>query len=460
MTLILRDRIALYYLVAATILAVLLFATVYGVVYRTVYNHLDEDLETEAQDVIGGLVILNSEIAFANPSEWFEREHGQIEVNPTFIQLVDPAGKVIRKTANLLGGALEFDSALKSKTFLSTSLSGAPTRQLQMPITNPLGKPLAYLIIAIPLEESAMVLQNLRAVILFAFPVGLLALFFISRSTAGRSIAPLDRVIDTAEKISRENLNERIALPPNKDELYRLATTLNELMARLQQAFEREKQFTSDASHELRTPLAVIRGTLEVLIRKPRDPEHYAQKIGYCIAEIDRMSNLVEQLLLLARYDSGALQPRLQSVHLVAHLTQVLDRMATFIKGKHLRVYLETASSDTAVADPAMLDVILENILSNAVKYSDEGKTLRIRVETRGAQTVCVIEDQGPGMTPDQVDRIFDRFYRTDVSRNAQTPGIGLGLAIVKRLADMQNMAISVKSQPDEGTSFALTCPA
>ena len=129
-----------------------------------------------------------------------------------------------------------------------------------------------------PLEESALVLENLKIVLFIAYPLVLIFLFSVSRYIAGKSIKPINKVINTAEKITKENLDKRIDLPEHKDEIYILTSTINELLNRLQDAVLREKQFTADASHELRTPLSVIKGTLEVLIRKPRKREEYEDK--------------------------------------------------------------------------------------------------------------------------------------------------------------------------------------
>lgn len=306
----LRNRIAFTYIAVTAVLVAALFSLIYIVIFETVYNHLDGDLDAEIQEVYSSIVVLDNAIIFSNPNEWTEKEHGQIEVNPTFIEIVDTAGNIIKRTPNLRQGSLYFNPQKKSiKSYYDTLLSGAPIRQLQVPIQNPTGKILAQLIIAIPLQESAVVLKNLRQTLLIGYPIVLIVLFLISRFIAGRSIAPINTVIATAEKITKENLDERIALPQNKDEIYTLAQTINDLLDRLRDVVLREKQFTADASHELRTPLSVIKGTLEVLTRKPRECEQYVEKIHYVMSEVDRMSLLVDQLLELARYESGTIKP-------------------------------------------------------------------------------------------------------------------------------------------------------
>jgi len=457
MNLNLRNRISSYFIGVTAILTGILFLTIYAVVSDTVYRHLDQDLNLESLEVINSLVVMDNQFIFANPFEWNEREHGQIEVNPIFVQVTDTSGNILKKTGNLLEGSLGFNPSLRQKEYFNTQLTGAPTRQLQMPIKNPVGKTLGYLLIAMPLEESALVLENLKIVLLIAFPLVLIFLFSISRYIAGKSIMPINRVINTAEKITRENLEQRIDLPQHKDEIYTLTSTINGLLNRLQDAVLREKQFTADASHELRTPLSVIKGTLEVLIRKPREQDEYISKIKYCINEVDRISNLVEQLLILARYESGKAMPVFTKVNLTKSIEVVLLRLQDLIQQNQMEINFDSRKFFYIKADESMLEIILENILSNSIKYSGDSKKIDISIEDNDSVISCNIEDYGTGLSKEQITRIFDRFYRADESRTSKIQGNGLGLAIVKRLADLQNFNINIESRTDSGTKFSLT---
>jgi signal transduction histidine kinase len=454
MNLSLRNRISFYYVAVTALLIAILFCTIYVVVSETVYRHLDSDLKLESIEVINSLVILDNRFIFANPFEWNEREHGQIEVNPVFIQVTDTSGNILKKTGNLLKGSLLFNNYFKTARYLNSQLSGSPTRQLQTPIKNPVGRTLGYLIIAMPLAESALVIENLKMVLIVAYPLVLIFLFSISRYFAGKSILPINNVINTAQKITRENLERRINLPLHKDEIYTLTSTINELLNRLEDSLLREKQFTSDASHELRTPLSVIKGTLEVLIRKPRTQREYISKIKYCIQEVDRISALVDQLLLLARYESGKTLPAFTKVNMTKTLETVLMRLQELIQKNRMVINFENNKIYYVKADEAMLEIIFENIISNSIKYSKGSKNIDIIISENKSSVMCNIKDYGIGMAGDQTARIFDRFYRVDEARTAKIFGNGLGLAIVKKLSDLQNIKLSVSSEPDKGTNF------
>jgi heavy metal sensor kinase len=454
-----RNRIAFTYIAVTALLIATLFALIYLVIYQTVYDHLDSDLNAELQEVYSSLVVLDNAIVYANPNEWNEKEHGSIEVNPIFVAIVDTAGNVLRKTPNLRDGALSFSSIKLSKMNFDTILSGAPIRQMQAPIQNPTGRTLAYLIIAIPLQESIIVLHNLRHTLLIGYPIVLMVLFFISRFIAGKSIAPINSVIETAERITKENLDERITLPQNKDEIHTLIQTINNLLDRLKDVVLREKQFTADASHELRTPLAVIKGTLEVLARKPRERIHYEEKIRDVMHEVDRMSHLVDHLLELARYESGTVQPALTDVDLNEIILNCFSRFSSVADEKHIALQLESIGSCVVWADETMTTIIVENILSNAIKYSSIRQRVLVSVLKEKGKVKCSITDHGIGISEDQMAKIFDRFYRADESRASGSKGKGIGLAIVKRLIDIQHCKISVRSDTSSGTTFTIRFP-
>lgn len=498
-----KNRIAFYYIIVTAILIALVFLSIYTIVNETVISHLNSDLLYEANEIKKSLSYSNGEIIITVPNEWTEMEHGLIEVNPTFIQLIYTNGSNIRKSANLQEQSLKFFSDIKAEKYFNTTLSNEAVRQLQLPLVDKKGNIIAYILVAIPFRESRMVLSNLKLVLILSYPLILLILFLIARFIAGRIILPVNNLISTAEKITSKNLDERINLPKHQDELYRLIQTINNLLDRLRDAILREKQFTSDASHELRTPLSVIRGTLEVLIRRPREISQYEEKIKSCICEVDRMSNLIDQLLLLARYDAGNITPMKSSVDLIEECKEVALRLEPLLKTKNISVYYHIENPDQfqnnpsdyyvkslltldklqdenselkskfeyathnfpknfslkAKVDVAMFDIIVENLLTNAIKYSYEGSRIDIFEYIQEDKIFLSFRDFGVGISKEELQRIFDRFYRIDKSRSSSIEGFGLGLSIVKKFCDLQNIDIKVDSEINIGTIFTLMIP-
>jgi len=441
------------------IFTLLLFLVIYNIVHNTVYNHLDTDLEAELSEVSKSIVILDNELILTNNYEFSEQEHKQIEVNPTFIQLVDTLGKNIRRTLNLVDDDLIFHPDQDSKQFYNLQVAGSSVRQIQAPIETDSGQIKAYLIIAIPLEESALVLSNLKYVLFISYPIVLMLLFSVSRFIAGRIISPVNNIITTAAKITRENINERISTPPRKDELYHLTETINSLLDRLEDTILRERQFTADASHELRTPISILKGTLEVLIRKERKPEQYKEKIKYVIGEVDRMANLVEQLLSLARFESGTIEPMIGPIDLKNSINEIIKRFNNNIIEKGVRININTDINTKVNADLSMTEIIIENLISNSIKYSSKEGIINIDLKHSENKLLFSIHNTGSIIPKEQKQNIFNRFFRTDQSRTSQIEGKGLGLAIVKRLVDLQGLNITFESSFESGTTFNVLFP-
>ena len=470
-TMSLRNRIAFYYTIATAFLIALVFTIIYFMVDNVVYRQFDEEIRKEVSEILsdakvttnnfGGFAQFNNFIDDKEVDDAEKNENPkEANVDTEFIQLVDSHGKVINKSVNLSRNALAFNPDQYGKTCFNSSLGGSTVRQIQVPLLNRNGTTEGYLIVAMPLKNAIIVLRDLQYVFLFSFPGIIITLFILTRLIAGRSIRPIEEVIATAEKMTQTNLNQRIALPSHHDELYRLSATINALLDRMQEAFQREKQFTSDASHELKTPLATVKGTLEVLVRKPREREHYETRVQFCLTELNRMARLIDQLLILARYESKKMSTHIETVELCGYIEDALARVLPSADEKNISLTFDHTEHALVAADAAMLEMIFDNILSNAIKYSPSGSSTVIAIEQKANSTLCTITDQGIGIPEEKIHAVFERFYRVDESRNSSTGGFGLGLSIVKKLADLQKIKVAVKRGTTAGTTFELTFPS
>ncbi|TLU83845.1 MAG: HAMP domain-containing protein [Chlorobium sp.] len=473
----LRNRIAFYYTVATAFLIAVVFTIIYFLVERVVYQQFDEELRSEISELFHdahvkdyGIASLSQfrNIDFDDKGEEKDDENedkekpgekGQGKVDVEFIQFVDHHGSVYRKTENLLRYTLVFRSGQTETCFFNSRLAGSTIRQVQVPLKDSKGLVNGYMIVAVPMKNAIIVLYDLQNVLFLSFPLIILTLFILTRLIAGKSIMPIDRVIATAEQISQTNLDQRIMMPRHRDELYRLSATINSLLDRMQDAFLREKQFTADASHELKTPLSVVKGHLEVLIRKPREREYYESKVKFCLVELNRMAQLIDQLLMLARFESDSMHSHIESVQLSLRIDDVVERMKPLADEKEIMFRLQKLDDVRVAADSSMLEMILENIISNAVKYSPSGSMVTIRMERKSNMVACHISDEGIGIPDEQLQSVFERFYRVDQSRSSNTGGFGLGLSIVKKLADLQKIRVTVASS-EKGTTFTLVFPS
>lgn len=449
-----KKRIATYNLIAIAVLTAIAFVVIYGVVYYTSYKHLDEDIITEKNEIFANLDWDDDQIIMNKMPEWEEAEHSQIEVNPTFIQIVDLKGNTIFKSINLQDSHFLFNPKNKSTVFYNETINNQKIRQGQFPVFNNNHKILGQLTIGVSQQESYNVLHNLLIVLILTYCVILSILYFIMSFVASKAIAPIHQLVDSASQIDYTNINSRLPLPENQDEIHQLATTINQLLNRLENSFYQQKQFTSDASHEMQTPLAAIKGIIEVLLRKPRTAEHYEVKMQEVLHQTNRLSQLHNQLLQLARLESSVLIANKEPVILYTAIGKSIKNNESLITKNSIHIHNNLQQEAIVSADILLLEMILDNLISNAVKYNKTDGNIYISYNSSD-QILCV-EDDGIGIEADKLPLLFNRFYRVDDSRNSQIPGNGIGLSIVKRLCEVQNIILTVNSVKDQGTSFCL----
>ncbi len=442
-----KTRIALNYFFATGIVVAVVFAVVFISLKATIYESLDSDLNYESEIHLEELDLEN--MVFSNREEWEEREHEEVEVNPVFVQIINSEGKITDKSPNLNADRLQFFPEKEDHLHFNTVFNNRLIRQVQEPVKVN-GKLSGYIITAMSFEASQKIIDQLWVILLISYPIIVIVLFFISRFLAGRSIAPIQNITAITEKINQNNLQERVSLPENKDELYKLSASINSLLKRIEEALDRERQFTSDASHELRTPLANLRGNLEVLIRKVRSPEEYELKINNALKEIDRLSKMVEQLLFLARFDKQ--KTTAEKADLIILLDEALQRNKHQISARNLKIEFTNQLEKSAEVPKYYTSIIIENLLSNAIKYSFKDETIKISVEEKPSAIQLKITNYGEAIALEDQAKIFKPFYRTQNTKNLKINGTGLGLSIVKKAAEAINATIEIKSKPTQGT--------
>ena len=449
-----KNRIASYYIITTALLIFVVFFVIYSMVKFSVYHHLNNDINSEVEKHLSEIQIEKRHFYLEHKQEWKEREHNTLDVNPVFIQFIDFKGAVIEKSPNLKRYSLPFYPN-RNNDFFDSRLASKTIRQIQVPIYNKT-EIIGYLLVAMSLEDAALVFHDLFKVLLIAYPLILILLFLIARFIAGRSIKPISAIIETSNGITKDNLKSRIPLPQNQDELYVLSKTINQLLDRIEVTIEREKQFTSDASHELRTPLTVIKGTLEVLVRKPRAQAEYEDKINFCVAEVDRLNHLVDQLLLLARFEDQKQSLKMEKVYLNAIILDTISRYSNGIQSKNIAVSTEFTADYYVKTDIYLCSIIINNLVSNALKYSNQNSNLTLAINDTDSYIEFCLTDTGIGISGGDLERIFDQFYRSNSSVHPEIKGTGLGLSIVKRLCSLLNIAISISSQENRGTTVIL----
>lgn len=276
---------------------------------------------------------------------------------------------------------------------------------------------------------------------------------------ARRAIRPVYEVIDQAEAIRGGSLDRRIHAYAEVREYRRLVDVLNTMLGRIQGAFDAQRRFTADASHELRSPLTAMRGELELALRREREPDEYRRVLRSTLEEVIRLSRISEDLLVLARSDSGALQPRPEVVDVAEVAGQLLERLRAGAEEKSLTVELSSRGDTVAHVDRGMLGQVVWNLVDNARKFTPEGGKVDVSVARVDDRMMLIVEDTGPGFAdPDQA---FRRFFRDDTARThgTATDGTGLGLAIVQAVADAHGGWVEAGNRATGGARVVVFFP-
>ncbi len=307
------------------------------------------------------------------------------------------------------------------------------------------------------------ILHRFQLLLLLSAPVVLLCASLLGYWVSKRALRPVSLLTTVARSISASNLNQRVAVPHSGDELQDLAETLNGMLSRIEDAFRHVSQFTANASHELRTPLALMRTTAEVtLLRVNGNADTYRDALHRILREAEKNSDLLDDMLRLARVDSAAHGLALKPIELGPNIEQVCERLAPLAREKNLRLSCEVAAASAWVAaEPVHLRRLWLILVDHAIKYTPSGGTIQVGWRKASPDTiVCEVKDSGIGIAQSDLPHIFERFFRADKARTREESGAGLGLSIARWIVDAHHGTIEVESAIAEGSVFRVILPA
>lgn len=374
-------------------------------------------------------------------------------------------GRVDLYTSNLARGpALETDPALEARAFEGEVSFGdarrgsAIYRCVYYPFRDPQGRKFVAAV-AIPKGSLERRLWSLLGALATCLAVGGVGAAWGSNRLARRLTRPLERIADGARAVSGASLSARIPEVSSDEELREVTGILNEMLGRLEAAFENERRFLADASHELRSPLANVRGTIEVALRRPRSGEEYRETLAASLDEIERLSRLVNALLTLSRADAGQLPYAYAPCRLAAVAEGAVKAHASRAAERGVRLELAAAEPFELLADADRLREVIDNLVDNALRYAPPDSAIVVSVRREGDRARLSVQDSGPGLSLDEQVHVFDRFYRADRSRSRHSGGTGLGLSIAKAIVDAHRGRLSVQSAPGHGCTFLVDLP-
>jgi heavy metal sensor kinase len=467
-----KFRFTLWYLVVLAIALASLSVGAYYYLSSTLYQNLDDSLQLRAAQ------ISNVGEALRSVAEGqFEEEIGEVVYfyfySEDQLLYLAPRDTGVPLNTELVEQAINGQSTFATvetaegvelRVFTTPFIPTRPVMVPAMPSTPAPPAPRANiesaaLVIGRPTEDIKQALDRLLHTLMIAVPLTMVAAGGGGVFLARRVLRPVDEMTQKARSIEEHDLSQRIEVK-TKDELGRLAFTLNEMIERLEKAFRRQKQFTNDASHELRAPLAIIEAESTLTLHKNRTKNDYRESLKAISQEAQRMSRIVDQLLALARADSGEEKLSLRRVnvsHLVAKSSSDVEMLC---RDKGLTYQLGQMENLVVKGDRAKLRQLLLNILGNAIRYTPRGGKISVSVQREGGAAVVSVSDTGIGIPAEDLPRIFDRFYQVDKARSRiDGGGSGLGLAISKNIAEAHGGRIEVQSEVGKGSIFSIFLP-
>jgi heavy metal sensor kinase len=453
-----RLRLTLWYVLLLAVILAAFSTGIYLTLRQNLYGNLDDSIETRANDLLavmrydGERPTLSGRIPSDNPNQ-----------GEQFVRVFDLAGEPTFDNSTPEGdipvdrGAV--GAALAGKTVTRTvDVSDETIRVRTLPI-EPDGQISGVLEVGRSEGDVGDTLRTLLLVLGIAYPVTLALASFGGAFLAGRALSPIDKLTRLARRVSAKDLSQRLNLRLPDDEVGRLARTFDEMIARLDDAFRRQRQFTADASHELRTPLTAIKGQVEVALRRRRDAAAYREVLQAVNEEVDRLIRLVGSLLTLARADAGQIPIALETVSLPELVAGAVEQVDPVAKQRDIELSASAGPAVTLQADEDLLLQLLLNLLDNAIKHTPAGGRVTVGWRVNGRQVELWVRDTGVGIAGEHLAHIFDRFYRVDKARSRAEGGVGLGLSICRWIAEAHGGHISVRSAPGQGSTFTAGLP-
>jgi len=477
-----RIQLTLWYTAIFAFLILLFSVFFYTTLQTSLASEVDSALSLQAQQIAAGISFENGAIAIQDVTGELTGLHtatandpGNGQIGPdhgttpsdvnigTLVRILAATGQVVYVSPafrSLNVPAASITRSLQGTSWQGTVLAknGQAVRLYSVALTDN-GHAYGVLQVGESLAQSSATSQNILIALLIVTPIVLLLSAFGNYWLAKRAFRPIDRLTQAARDIKAGDLHRRVPIPGSRDEVHALAVTLNEMIARLEQAFVQQRRFVADASHELRTPVAVIRSVTDVALEHKLTRKEYVAALHDINAESERLSKLITELLSLARADEGQLAIDHEPVRLDLLAQDVVASIEPLAIECEINLKLGQTEPATVSGDTLRLIQVMMALVDNALTYTNAGGCISLSVAVRNKQAYFAVRDTGIGIAPEDVSHLFERFFRADPARSRAAGGSGLGLSIADWIVRAHGGSVTVESQIGQGSTFTVILP-
>lgn len=480
-----RVQLTVWYTLVSAVLILIFGVTLYTSLQTMLISSFDTTLQMRAQQVAEGVSInhgdvsvsdivselpeLNATAALLDPADVNNgtarngNTNGSSSNRTIIVRVFDTQGKMLfcyPSSCNIVLSSASIFEPLQGKPWQGT-ITNTTGQQIRLYSTMLVSDKTIFGVVQVgqPLASVNERMQDIIFLLLLSTPLVLLFSAYGSYWLAGRAFGPIHRLTSIVHEIGAKDLHQRVPIPYAKDEVRELALIFNQMIGRLEHAFNQQRRFVADASHELRTPVSVIRSMTDVALSHSSTSEEYVMVLKEINAESERIGKLINDLLALARADEGLVQLDHDTVQLDLLVSDVVDSMEALATERKITLTVGELHSATILGDAARLIQVIMSLVDNALTYTNAGGSVTLSVKTTKNQALLIVRDTGIGIASKDQPHIFERFYRTDPARSRAAGGSGLGLSIVDWVVRAHDGSISVESRPGQGSTFTVVLP-
>jgi heavy metal sensor kinase len=457
-------RLVAWYAGLLTGIFLLLCALLYLDLRHFLENDLRESQARRTRQIANTLLVhvkQTGESAVASQTkDWYEPE-----INDRFIRVTRDDGTLVYISGTPKDGGFDptevpvFPPQPETESYRKLKLSGGKTLLIAALNFKSSGNPDYLVEFGELLDPVETMLNHLFLQLAWGLPLAVIIIAGGGYLLVRRALTPVEQITRAAERITQHNLSGRLPVSSTGDELERLSVSLNRMITRLDDAFQNSKRFVADASHDLRTPLTILRGELENFAEDTRLDSELRDRVGSMLEEVVHLGKIVEQLFTLSRLDAGEAQAEWTLFDLAELAQTTAEQMNLLAVDKDISIFCDASQPVSVKGNRVRLKQVVVNLLDNAIKYTPARGTIRLRVLGVNGHAVLEVEDNGIGISPDALPHIFERFYRVDQARSADSESAGLGLSIVKSICTAHGAEVEAQSTVGRGSCFRVRLP-